>query len=210
MPSASRSSSRRPADRKQPIYFESAAACRRWLEAHHADTPEALFGFYRRDTGRSGITYAEALDQALCFGWIDGVRRKHDEVSYTIRFTPRRPKSKWSRVNIARAEILIASGAMAPPGRAAFEQRLEHHPIAYSYESAPSELPRAWRDEFAGRKRARAYFVAQPPSYRRQAVHWVMTAKHEETRRRRFQQLVASSAKGEWIPPMRFAQRKKK
>lgn len=194
----------------RPLYFESAAACRRWLEANHARAAEALFGFYRRDTGRGGITYSEALDQALCFGWIDGVRRKHDDVSYVIRFTPRRPKSKWSRVNIARAEALLAAGTMAPAGLAAFEQRHEHHPIEYSYEHAPGRLPPEWRDRFTGKKRAWAYFESQPPHYRRQALHWVMSAKQETTRRRRLEQLMACSGRGEWIPPMRIGQRRKK
>lgn len=194
----------------RPLYFESAAACRRWLQANHATAAEALFGFYRLDTGRGGITYSEALDQALCFGWIDGVRRKHDDVSYVIRFTPRRPKSKWSRVNIGRAKALIVSGAMTPAGLAAFEQRLEHHPSVYSSGSAPRTLPPGWRALFAAKRRAWAFFQAQPPSYRRQTVRWVMTAKRETTRERRLELLIACSAKGEWIPPMRIGQRKKK
>ena len=210
MGSGFRWSNRSPADPVRPLYFESAAACRRWLEANHASAAEALFGFYRRDTGRGGITYSEALDQALCFGWIDGVRRKFDELSYVIRFTPRRPKSKWSRVNLARAQTLITSGAMAPPGRVAFDQRLEHHPIEYSYEQAPRRLPPEWRDRFTAKKRAWTYFEAQPPNYRRLALHWVMTAKQEATRKRRLEQLIACSTRGEWIPPMRIGQRKKK
>ncbi len=194
----------------RPHFFESAAACRRWLEAHHAGTGEAWFGFRRKDSGRGGITYSEALDEALCFGWIDGVRRRLDDTSYVIRFTPRRPGSKWSRVNAARARALIAGGRMTPPGRAAFDRRRERHPVEYSYESARESLPASWRRRFAAQRRAWAYFEAQPPGYRRIALHWVLSAKREETRLRRFGVLVACSAARERLPQTLPSVRKKK
>lgn len=183
----------------QPTFFKTPAALRRWFERHHADTAELLIGFYKKDSGKGGITYPEALDEALCFGWIDGVRRRRDAVSYTIRFTPRKPRSNWSAVNVRHARRLIEEGRMQPPGMAAFEAR-EGDKAGYSYEERPARLSPAYTKRFRAAKRAWTFFEAQPPGYRRTVVFWVMSAKREDTRERRLASLIEWSARGERIP----------
>jgi uncharacterized protein YdeI (YjbR/CyaY-like superfamily) len=185
-----------------PAYFQSPAAFRAWLADHHATVRELLVGFHKKGTGLPSITYPEALDEALCFGWIDGVRRNVNETSYTIRFTPRKQRSRWSAVNIRHAERLIADGRMRPAGHAAYERRHDAGLREYSYEATPRELTEAYRRRFAAKKRAWAFFQAQPPGYRRVAQFWVMSAKREETRRKRLDILVSYSAGGERIPPL--------
>ncbi len=150
------------------------------------------------------MTWPEAVDEALCFGWIDGVRHRIDETSYRNRFTPRRPGSNWSRVNIAKVEALIEQGRMRPPGLAAFEARREDRSGVYSFEQAerPDRLPPEYDAELAAHPAAAEDFAARPPSYRRAVVHWVTSAKREETRRRRLAQLVECSAQGRTVPPL--------
>jgi uncharacterized protein YdeI (YjbR/CyaY-like superfamily) len=178
-----------------PRFFASGAAFRRWLHAHHASADELLVGFYKKDTGKGGITYPEALDEALCYGWIDGVRRRHDEESYTIRFTPRRKGSIWSAVNTRRVRQLTSDGRMAAPGVRAFEARQATRDAAYSYERENCRLDAEHLEQFRGNAKAWAFFEAQPPYYRRMACWYVMSAKRADTRRRRLGQLIADSAR---------------
>lgn len=183
----------------QPTFFKTPATFRRWLARHHGDTAELLVGFYKKESGKGGITYSEALDEALCFGWIDGVRRSRDEVSYTIRFTPRKPRSNWSAVNVRHVTRLIAAGRMQPPGMAAYERRTADK-AGYSYEERPTRLSPTLAKRFRAARQAWTFFQAQPPGYRRTATFWVMSAKREETRERRLASLIEHSGKGKRIP----------
>ncbi len=159
-------------------------------------------GFAKKGSGRAGLTYPEALDEALCFGWIDGVRRSVDAERYTIRFTPRKPTSVWSAVNIARARELVAAGRMAPAGNAAFERRDEKRARLYSYERARVRLDHEYERTFRRNARAWSFFQAQPPWYRRTSTWWVMSAKREETRNRRFASLLDFSARSLPLPAL--------
>jgi uncharacterized protein YdeI (YjbR/CyaY-like superfamily) len=180
---------------RDPIFFATPAEFRRWLEANHARADELQVGFHKRGSGKPSLTWPEAVDEALCFGWIDGVRRGHDDTSYTIRFTPRRPGSHWSAVNVAKAQALIAAGRMRPAGRRAFEQRRADRTAQASYERAdPPQLTPEQEQEFRASERAWAFFSDQPPWYRRTALHWVTSAKRPETRDRRLQRLIEASA----------------
>ncbi|HEY0142130.1 MAG TPA: YdeI/OmpD-associated family protein [Thermoanaerobaculia bacterium] len=181
----------------QPTFFPSAEAFRKWLTRHHASASELWIGFWKVDSGRSGMTYKEAVDEALCFGWIDGIRKKVDEASYTNRFTPRKPRSNWSQINIRRIAELQAEGRMHPAGMKVFEERVVSTP--YSFESAPATLSPELEKQFRANKKAWTYFEAQPPGYRRVILHWVMSAKKEETRVARLDKLIATSARGERI-----------
>lgn len=181
-----------------PTFFAKAADFRRWLDAHHGSTDELLVGLWKKGNGKPSIDWPEARDQALCFGWIDGVRRSLGEESYTIRFTPRRPGSLWSRVNIARFEALKAAGEMTDAGERAFaegKERTNH----YSYENAPRELAPEEEALFRANEAAWADFSARPPSYRKMVLHWITSAKRPETRARRLATLIEDSAAGRKI-----------
>ena len=192
----------------KPKYFATPAAFRAWLEAHHATSTELLVGFYKRGSRKPSITWAESVDEALCFGWIDGVRRSVDDDRYTIRFTPRKARSTWSAVNIKRVAELTKLGRMQPAGMEAFARREEKKSQIYSYEQRNDA---AFDDEFErtfrANRRAWEFFQAQPPWYRRTATHWVITAKKEETRRKRLATLIADSAYGRRIRPLAYAAR---
>lgn len=188
----------------RPTFFETPADFRAWLEEHH-DSAEVLWvGFYKKGSGRPSITWPESVDEALCFGWIDGLRKSIDDVAYKIRFTPRKPDSNWSAVNIARVEELLEKGRMRPAGIVAYERRLEKKSRVYSYE----QRKRAALDPEA-EKRLRAhpeawkFFRSQPPGYRRTAIFWVVSAKREDTRQRRLDTLIEDSANGLRIGPLR-------
>jgi uncharacterized protein YdeI (YjbR/CyaY-like superfamily) len=183
-------------DNMDLTFFESPAAFRVWLEEHHARASEVWVGFYKKGAGKAGITYAEALDEALCFGWIDGVRRSLDESSYTNRFSPRKPRSVWSLVNIRRAEELARRGRMAPAGLQAFAARDEERARQYSYEARTRQLDDGSEQDFRVHPHAWAFFQAQPPGYQRTATWWVMSAKKDETRRKRLATLIEESAQG--------------
>ena len=177
--------------------FAGATAFRAWLEKHHATATELWVGFYRKDSGKGGLTYPEALDEALCFGWIDGIRKKTARDSYTNRFTPRKAGSIWSKVNIGHIARLTATGRMHPAGLAAFRARTEAKTGVYSFErTAPAKLSPAFATTFRAQPRAWEFFQAQPPGYRRIALHFVMSAKQEATRLRRLNRLIADSAAG--------------
>ena len=174
-------------------YFATPAEFRAWLEDNHATATELLVGFYKRGGQQIGITYQEALDQALSFGWIDGVRRKVDDQRWTIRFSPRKRRSIWSGVNIKRVEELTALGLMHPAGLDAFAARDKARSGVYSYER-PQSLDAAFEQQLRAHPEAWQFFQSQPPWYRRTASSWVMSGKHEDTRRRRLATLIDDSA----------------
>jgi len=184
----------------EPKFFRTPAAFRAWLQRHHGTVAELLVGFYKRGAGTPSITWPEAVDEALCFGWIDGLRRRVDGRRYTIRFTPRRPGSIWSAVNIRRALALAAEGRMAAAGHKAFEARRPNRSGRYSYEQRPQELTAPYSRMLARNPAARKFFLAQIPSYRRAANWWVLSAKKEETRLKRARTLIELSAKGGLLP----------
>ena len=182
-----------------PRFFRNAAAFRRWLEKNHDRAGELLVGFYKVGSGRPSMTWPESVDEALAFGWIDGVRRRIDDASYSIRFTPRRRGSIWSAINSRRIAELEKLGRMHEAGRQAFARRDEKKSAIYSYENRPKSLPPEFEKKFRANAKAWRYFNEQRPSYRRVAIHWVMSAKKEETRERRLKTLIEDSANGLWI-----------
>jgi uncharacterized protein YdeI (YjbR/CyaY-like superfamily) len=187
----------------EPTFFATPAEFRAWLERHHDSVTELLLGFHKKGSGRPSITWPQAVDQALCFGWIDGVRRRIDDASYSIRFTPRVRRSTWSAVNVKRMKELIDEDLVAPAGLAAFERRADDRTAIYSYEQRRNAtLDRDEEQRLRADERANAFFEAQPPSYRRAAIHWVTSAKKPETRERRLAQLIERSAAGRAVPPL--------
>ena len=178
----------------RPRFFSTPSAFRAWLQKNHDGATELWVGFHKKNSGKKSITYAEALDEALCFGWIDGVRKSVDESSYTIRFTPRKSKSIWSRVNTKRAEELAKVGRMKPSGREAFALRDPQRSGIYSFETSARTLDEVYETKFRAKKRAWEFFQNQPPGYRKLATFWVMSAKKDETRLRRLKQLISDSA----------------
>lgn len=183
-------------------FFPSAREFRSWLEQNHADSRELLVGLHRTESGKGGVTYPEALDEALCFGWIDGIRRRHDETSYTIRFTPRKPGSIWSAINTQRVGELKKLGRMHAAGQKVFDERDRKKSKLYSYERGNCKLEAALEKQFRANKRAWTFYQAQAPWYRRTSCWWVMSAKQETTRSRRLSQLIQDSAAGVRIKPL--------
>lgn len=181
-----------------PKFFLNAQAFRRWLEANAGSAAELLVGYHKVATGKPSMSWSESVDEALCFGWIDGIRKRIDDETYQIRFTPRRPTSIWSAINIAKFEKLQAEGRMAPAGVAAFENRTEAQSVVYSYEQELSaELsPNELRD-FKRNKAAWRFFESAPPSHKKVVLHWVCGAKKPETRQRRFIKLIEACAAGQ-------------
>jgi uncharacterized protein YdeI (YjbR/CyaY-like superfamily) len=167
---------------------------RKWLEKHHATAAELLVGFHKKNTGRPTLTWPESVAEALCFGWIDGIRRRVDDERYSIRFTPRRPGSGWSAINIKMIASLEAEGRMTAAGRAVFEARKDKSSSGYSYERREATFDASRLKAFQKNKAAWAFFEAQPAGYRRTLTWWVMSAKQEDTRDRRLAKLIASSA----------------
>ena len=187
----------------KPQFFPSAAAWRTWLEENHASAKELWVGFYKRASGKPSITWPEAVDSALCFGWIDGVRKSVNSTSYKVRFTPRNPHSTWSAVNIKRVAELSGLGLMHPAGLFAFEKREGKRSEIYSYEQRKTaRLPAAYEKEFRNKQPAWEFFQSQPPWYRRTSAWWVISAKKEETQQKRLATLIEYSAKGKPIPPL--------
>ena len=183
-----------------PIFFETPADFRAWLAENHATADFLLVGFYKKGSGRPSITWPESVDEALCYGWIDGVRKGIDAESYTIRFTPRKPGSVWSSVNVSRVQALTELGRMQPTGLAAFQARKEDRSGIYSHEQGDVELPEPYRGLLREDRAAWEFFEKQPASYRKAASWWVVSAKKEETRRKRLDKLVVHSARGERVP----------
>ena len=186
----------------QPTFFSTPVDFRRWLEEHHADASELVVGFHKRASGEASLTWPESVDEALCFGWIDGVRRRIDDTTYSIRFTPRKAGSVWSAVNIAKVDKLEQDGRMTDAGRAAFARRRENRSGIYAYEQRPQELPPEYRALLDQNAQAAADFDARPAWYRKTAIWKVVSAKQEATRLRRLAQLVDCHARGELIPEL--------
>ncbi len=180
----------------KPRFFATPAAWRAWLEKNHKLESELLVGFHKKDSGKPSITWPESVDAALCFGWIDGVRRRIDDWSYSIRFTPRRPRSIWSAVNIGRVEELTRFGLMHPAGIAAFAAREEERSRIYAFEQKSAAFTASQERLLRNNAAAWEFFESQPPSYRRVATWWVISAKREETRTKRLQALIEDSAAG--------------
>lgn len=189
----------------EPRFFAGAAQWRRWLAKHHDREPALVVGFHKKGSGRGGLTYSDALDDALCYGWIDGVRRNLDEHSYSIRFSPRKTSSIWSAVNLERVRVLTEQGRMMPSGLRAFAARKPDKQRIYSYERAQAvELDPAYAKQLARNKAAATFFRAQAPWYQRTSAHWIMSAKKEETRQRRLAILIECSAASRPIPPLAY------
>jgi uncharacterized protein YdeI (YjbR/CyaY-like superfamily) len=178
----------------EPIYFSSASDWRAWLAEHHQSSSEILVALYKKASRRPTMTWSESVDQALCFGWIDGVRRRIDEQAHCIRFTPRKPRSTWSAVNIEKAQRLIAEGLMAPAGLRAFEARSEENSRIYAFEQGDVELPPAAEARLRADPGAWSYWESRPAGYRRIASWWVISAKRPETRERRLETLIEDCA----------------
>lgn len=180
----------------EPRFFPTAADFRAWLKEHHATAQELAVGFHKKGSGKPSITWPEAVDEALCYGWIDGVRNRIDDDSYRIRFTPRKPKSNWSAINVARVAELTAQGRMRAAGLRAFAGRSAAKTGIYAYEQRrQAELDQSAAEQFRANRAAWKFFEAQPPGYRHLMVWWVVSAKREETRRKRLATLIEISAK---------------
>jgi uncharacterized protein YdeI (YjbR/CyaY-like superfamily) len=188
----------------KPRFFPSPDAWHAWLEENHDQHEELLVGFYKVGSGKPSITWPEAVDGALCFGWIDGVRRSLDEISYVIRFTPRRARSVWSAINIKRVAELTKLGLMRPAGVKAFERRTGDRAEIYAYEQRMgAKLGAAYEKRFRANQKAWKFFQAQPPWYQRTASWWVISAKKEETQRKRLAQLIEDSEHARTIRQLR-------
>ena len=177
-------------------FFKTPAELRRWFAKHHASEDFLWVGFYKKDTGEPSVTWPESVDEALVVGWIDGIRKRIDGQRYKIRFTPRRGGCVWSAINIARVEELAKAGRMRPAGLDAFALRRENRSGIYSYEQRTAALPEPYAAMLAANKRAEAFFAAQPPSYRKLACWWVVSAKQEETRSKRLGKLIDACVAG--------------
>jgi uncharacterized protein YdeI (YjbR/CyaY-like superfamily) len=181
----------------EPVFFAAPSEFRAWLEENHERAGELLVGFHKKATGKPSMTWPESVDEALCFGWIDGVRRSLGPDAYTIRFTPRKPRSTWSAVNIRRAQELIREGRMRPAGLRAFEARTDDRSAIYAYEQRQdAKLAPEEERELRADERAWAFYSAQPPSYRKRMIWWIVSAKRDETRRKRLRTLIEGSANG--------------
>jgi len=190
------------------LFFATPADFRAWLEKNHAAHTELSVGFHKRDSGKPSITWPESVDAALCYGWIDGVRNSIDAVSYRIRFTPRKPTSTWSAINVKRVAELAKLGLMRPAGIKAFEARKGDKTGIYAYEQRKTaQLPRPYEKKFRANKRAWAFFRSQPPWYQRTAAYRVISAKQEATRQKRLDQLIKDSEAGVPIKELRRAEK---
>ena len=185
-------------------FFKTAADLRVWFEKNHETETELFLGYYKKASGIPSVDWSESVDQALCYGWIDGIRRSIDEKSYQIRFTPRRPKSHWSTVNIKKIEQLIKAGLMKAPGLAAWERRDEKNSGKAAFEQKKVVLDPAYEKKVRANSKAALFFFEQlAPSYRKISIHWVMSAKQEATQLRRLGILIESSEQGLKIPQLR-------
>ena len=179
-----------------PRFFSTPAELRRWFARHHRDASELFVGYWKVGSGEKSITWPESVDEALCVGWIDGVRKRIDEHRYVIRFTPRKASSIWSAVNIARVHALDTAGRMHDAGRAAFEARREHKSSVYSFEQESVELPDTYAKLLKANRRAWVHFEARAPSYRKAVLWWIVSAKQEATRQRRLALLIEHGERG--------------
>ena len=180
----------------KPIFFKNQSELRKWFEKNHLSEQELILGYYKKVTGKESVSWSESVDQALCFGWIDSVRKSIDAESYQIRFTPRKPNSIWSNVNINKIKELTDKGLLHPKGIEAFNKRKEHKSGIYAFENEEKQLDDAFEKQFKANKKAWEFFNLQPAGYKKLALHYVMTAKLEATRNKRFQDLIADSEAG--------------
>ena len=183
-------------------FFRTPGEFREWLKKRHASADELWVGYYKKDSGKPSVTWSETVDQALCYGWIDGLRKSIDQVSYKIRFTPRKHGSIWSGVNIARAQALIAQGKMRPAGLKAFRARRANRSGIYSYEQHSVELEEPYDGLLKKNTAAWRFFRAQPASYQRAVSWWIISARKDETRLKRLEKLMAYSAQGQRLPEL--------
>ncbi|KAL0581126.1 hypothetical protein V5O48_000915 [Marasmius crinis-equi] len=187
----------------KPIFFESPQALGTWFQTHHSAKTELWVGYYKKHTGRQCLTWSEAVDEALCWGWIDSVKRGIDSTQSMQRFTPRKPNSHWSTVNVAKVAALEAAGRMQEPGREAFAKRKEENTGQMVFERGARPLSDEFAERLAEREDAAKWHAGQPPGYRRDAEDWVMSAKKEETRERRFVQFIECAEQELRVPPLR-------
>jgi len=192
----------------KPVFFATQSNLRKWFEKNYKTKTELIVGFYKVSTQKPSVTWSQSVDEAICFGWIDGIRKSIDEKSYCIRFTPRNPKSNWSAVNIKKATELTNLGLMTPEGIAAFEKRKESNSAIYSYEQTVFELPNNFLNRLKKNKKAWKYFNSQTPSYRRIVTRWILSAKQETTKLNRLKTLIKDCEAGEKIKPMRVGTKK--
>jgi len=178
-----------------PVFFKNENEFREWLEKNHQSETELWVGYFKVETGKPSMTWSESVDQALCFGWIDGIRKKVDEESYCIRFTPRKPGSTWSKINIAKVEELTTKGLMNPAGIKAFSIMKENNSGIYSFENEIKDLPEEYAEIFKKNTPAWEFYSAQPPSYRKTMTHWILSARQEQTRISRLEKLIVESSK---------------
>ena len=186
----------------KPTFFRTPAAFREWLEKHHSTANELWCGYYKKDSGKPSISWPESVDEALCYGWIDGVRKSLDGISYTIRFTPRKSGSIWSSVNMNRAQALIEQGQMQPAGLKAYQARKENRSGIYSYEQRSVALEEPYNQLLKKNKAAWSFFQGQSASYRKAVSWWIISAKKEETRLKRLKKLMAYSGQGQRLPEL--------
>ncbi len=184
-------------------FFHTASELGKWFSQNHESSDELWVGYYKRSTGKETLTWNESVEEALCYGWIDGIRMSVDESSYTIRFTPRRPKSTWSLKNISTAEKLIREGRMHPSGLEAFNQRKEDRSGIYSFEQEQISLNDEMEAILKGNPEAWKFFISQAPGYRKTAIHWIMSAKQERTRTKRLKDLITDSENHIRVKPLR-------
>lgn len=209
MPSPKKPTPKKPAAKPalssgvKPTFFKSPVAFRAWLEKHHATKTELWVAYYKKHTGKQTIVWAEAVVEALCFGWIDGIAKSLGEDAHMNRFTPRKRTSIWSEVNVRSAQRLIAEGRMMPAGLAAFEARTENRTGVYAFEGKAAAFTAAEEQLFRQNKKAWSYWEAAPAGYKRTAMHWVMSAKREETRAKRLATLISDSEAGLRIAQLR-------
>lgn len=192
----------------ETIFFAKQSALRKWFEENHQKENELWIGYYKKQSGKPSITWPESVDVALCFGWIDGIRKSIDAESYGIRFTPRKPKSTWSAVNIKRIKELIALELVHQKGIEAFERREESNSKIYSFEQKTVKFEKSYQDKFKDNKKAWDFFQSQIPSYQKPAIHWIMSAKKEETRLKRLNALIKDSEQGQHIKFLRRSNKK--
>lgn len=183
-------------ERMKAIYFSTPADFRRWLLDNHSTEKELLVGFYKVDSGKPSMKWSESVDEALCFGWIDGVRKSVDDKRYTIRFTPRRATSIWSAINLKKMKLLIRKGLVLPAGLAVYNKRKKEKTNIYSHENDLRKLNPRYEKQFRSSKKAWNFFISSAPSYQRVCIHWIMSAKQEETQKSRLQKLMESSQAG--------------
>lgn len=181
----------------EPVFFNNAAAFRDWLEKNHTNTESLVVGFYKVGSSQYNMSWSESVDEALCFGWIDGVRRSVDKERYCIRFTPRRPNSIWSAVNIRKMETLVREGRMTPAGLSVYQNRTPQKSGIYSFENKEKPLPVEFETLFRQHEKAWDFFQSLSPTYKRTSLHWIMSAKQEATRLKRLQTIIDESAKGQ-------------